>query len=259
MILQRMEMLKISKHKKKIKMSIQWTIVAGILYTEIVFVILLVLPWIRPTIWKKFFNSRVITAISHKSTIASYSTIFVLTLLFLDAARECAKYSNTTLIENSLLKGAADVDTAIHMRLFRSQRNLYISGFALLLFLVINRIVGLLVRSAQLQASAEAAMKQAESATKTAKTLMDSEDKDESASKILELEKELEKVKKDRDAMKEQAENLSKEYERVSDLLTKFENGDDFFFNFYLQLLRSSLVIELYRGLIFSFEDGKCF
>uniref|UniRef100_A0A0K0FUT3 Endoplasmic reticulum transmembrane protein n=1 Tax=Strongyloides venezuelensis TaxID=75913 RepID=A0A0K0FUT3_STRVS len=206
-------------------MSIQWTIVAGILYTEVAFVILLVLPWIRPTVWKKFFNSRIITAVSHKSTIASYSTIFVLTLLFLDAARECAKYSNSSIVENTLLKGAADVDTAIHMRLFRSQRNLYISGFALLLFLVINRIVGLLVRSAQLQASSEAAMKQAESATKTAKTLMESGENSESIEKISELEKELEKVKKDRDAMKEQAENLSKEYERVSDLLTKYESG----------------------------------
>lgn len=38
---------------------------------------------------------------------------------------------------------------------------------------VINRIVGLLSRSAHLEAAAEAAMKQAESATKTAKTLME--------------------------------------------------------------------------------------
>lgn len=144
----------------------------------------------------------------------------------MDAARECAKYSNTAIVENTLIKGAADVDTALHMRLFRSQRNLYISGFALLLFLVINRIIGLLVRSAQLQASAEAAMKQAESATKTAKTLMESGDSNESATKILELEEQLEKVKKDRDAMKEQAENLSKEYERVSDLLSKAENKE---------------------------------
>uniref|UniRef100_A0A0N4ZN06 Endoplasmic reticulum transmembrane protein n=1 Tax=Parastrongyloides trichosuri TaxID=131310 RepID=A0A0N4ZN06_PARTI len=207
-------------------MSIQWTIVAGILYAEVAFVILLVLPWIRPTVWKKIFNSRLIKAVSDKSTIASYSTIFVLSLLFLDAARECAKYSHSTLLDNSVLKGAADVDTAIHMRLFRSQRNLYISGFALLLFLVINRIIGLLVRSAQLQASAEAAMKQAESATHTAKTLMNSEDGDnENVKKIEELEKELIKVKKDRDAMKDQAENLAKEYERVSDLVAKYEDG----------------------------------
>jgi hypothetical protein len=29
-------------------MSIQWTIVAGILYAEIAFCLLLLLPWIRP-------------------------------------------------------------------------------------------------------------------------------------------------------------------------------------------------------------------
>lgn len=38
---------------------------------------------------------------------------------------------------------------------------------------VINRIIGLLARSAQLEAAAEAAIRQAENATKTAKTLME--------------------------------------------------------------------------------------
>lgn len=45
--------------------------------------------------------------------------------------------------------------------------------FRFKLFRVINRIVSLLARSAYLEASAEAALKQAESANKTAKTLME--------------------------------------------------------------------------------------
>lgn len=68
----------------------------------------------------------------------------------------------------------AESDATHHMRLFRAQRNLYISGFALLLWLVIQRIMTLLGRAAQLEAASEAAMRQAESATKTARTLMNS-------------------------------------------------------------------------------------
>ncbi len=54
----------------------------------------------------------------------------------------------------------------MHMRLFRAQRNFYISGFALFLCLVIRRLVGLISTGATLEAEKEAAMKQAASASR---------------------------------------------------------------------------------------------
>ncbi|KAF1613736.1 UNVERIFIED_CONTAM: B-cell receptor-associated protein 29, partial [Eudyptes robustus] len=112
------------------------------------------------------------------------------------------------------------------MRLFRSQRNLYISGFALLLFIIINRLVTLISRTAALQASADAALKQAQSANQAAKTLMEAGD-DEALQKttkeVEDLKKKLRQAEKDRDAMKKQSENLQNEYERVSTLLNKKE------------------------------------
>lgn len=58
------------------------------------------------------------------------------------------------------------------MRLFRAQRNFYISGFAIFLTLVIKRLVSLITAQAQLLAQSEASLKQAQSATTAARSLM---------------------------------------------------------------------------------------
>lgn len=58
------------------------------------------------------------------------------------------------------------------MRLFRAQRNFYISGFSLFLWLVIRRLVTLISAQANLQAQSEASMRQAQSATTAAKSLL---------------------------------------------------------------------------------------
>lgn len=56
--------------------------------------------------------------------------------MILDAIREVRKYANEVAIEASI-RHTADSENVVHMRLFRAQRNLYISGFALLLFLFV--------------------------------------------------------------------------------------------------------------------------
>jgi len=207
-------------------MTLQWTVVALILYIEIAVLLALLFPWIRPQHWKKLFNSRLVHAFSRFANIYSYAIIAVLLLLFLDGVREVRKYSDADLALET--RRAVENDSIVHMRLFRAQRNLYISGFSLLLFLVINRIVSLISRTAQLQAAYDAAIRQAEGASKTAKTLMEAGDGDEldKATKETEdLKKKLRKTESDRDAMKKQAENLQKEYERVCDQLNELESS----------------------------------
>merc|ERR550517_2274090 len=104
------------------------------------------------------------------------------------------------------------------MRLFRAQRNFYIAGFALFLCLVIKRLVGLISANAGLQAEKDAAMKQAESASRAAEMFM----KDGGTGDGAEMKAELEKAKKEADAakkdmssMKSQSESLAKEYDRL--------------------------------------------
>lgn len=125
-----------------------------------------------------------------------------------------------------------------NMRLFRAQRNFYISGFALFLSLVIRRLVTLISTQATLLAQNEAAMRQAQSATSTARSLLSQRTAGESAqndsneahdkvvsdlknqikelqTKNHEVENNLTKEKKDKEAIKSQAESLAKEYDRL--------------------------------------------
>merc|ERR1719323_2658802 len=112
-----------------------------------------------------------------------------------------------------------DAQMQMHMRLFRAHRNFYIAGFALFLCLVIKRLVSLISANAGLQAEKDAAMKQAESASRAAETFMKSggdgtksDDKDvkELKEALAKAEKEASAAKKDRDSMKAQSESLTK-------------------------------------------------
>uniref|UniRef100_A0A183CFX0 Endoplasmic reticulum transmembrane protein n=1 Tax=Globodera pallida TaxID=36090 RepID=A0A183CFX0_GLOPA len=172
-------------------MTLQWTVIAFVLYSEIATIVVLLLPWIRPTI-------------------------------HVDASKE-------------LTGRVAEADAVIHMRLFRAQRNLYLSGFSLLLAL---RIVTLLARCAHLELAAEAAMKQAEGAGKAAQSFIDKDGNAEGLSAgeanklrgdLKETKEKLNKAETDRDTMKTQAENLQEEYERVTEQLraTETSHGRD--------------------------------
>lgn len=68
------------------------------------------------------------------------------------------------------------------MRLFRAQRNFYISGFSIFLVLVIRRLVTLISSQAQLLAQSEASMRQAQSATTAARSLLSQQKTDDDKS-----------------------------------------------------------------------------
>merc|ERR1712179_479511 len=111
-----------------------------------------------------------------------------------------------------------DVQLQTNMLYYRAETNCYESGFALFLSAVIRRMVSLLSRNACLEAEKEAAMKQAQSASRAAETLMSGSDGDkELKEKLTQKESELSKALKDVASMKAQAENLSAEYDRLCD------------------------------------------
>ncbi|CAI4228342.1 unnamed protein product [Auanema sp. JU1783] len=208
-------------------MTLQWSIVAFVLYVEIAFTFILLLPWIRPSLWSKLFKSRLVSSLGQHALIYSYAFTFVLFILFADSVREVHKYSvHEDAIERTVHTASSESNTL--MKLFRAQRNFYISGFALLLFLVIKRIISLLNRGAQMEAASEAAMRQAESASKVAKTLMNAGEGESSDlnKKIEQLTKELKSAYADRDAVKAQAKGLEEEYDRVAEKLSEYEKSD---------------------------------
>ncbi|KRT86085.1 hypothetical protein AMK59_1336 [Oryctes borbonicus] len=127
------------------------------------------------------------------------------------------------------------------MRLFRAQRNFYISGFALFLSLVIRRLVILISSQASLLAQSEAAIRQAQSASTAARTLLqkgeqeyqneknESQTKDREINDLKDIAKELEEKLqheiKDKTALKEQSENLHKEYDRLTEEYSKLQKS----------------------------------
>ncbi|XP_043598960.1 B-cell receptor-associated protein 31 [Bombus pyrosoma] len=217
-------------------MSLHWTLIAGFLYFEIVVVLLLVLPIISPKRWQKLFKSKFLKSLSSQASVYFLFLLGILVLFLLDAIREMRKYSTVTEHKEYHL----NAEMQGNMRLFRAERNFYIAGFALFLSLVIHRLVILISTQATLLAQNEAAMRQAESATTTAKHLLSQKTVGEIAqndsneahdeeitewknqvkelqAKNQELEHQLTKEKKDKEAIKSQAESLTKEYDRLND------------------------------------------
>jgi len=211
-------------------MSLQWGLVAGFLYVEIAVLCILLLPAISPQRWQKVFRSRILHSLGVQTQLYFYGLFGLLCLLFLDAIREMRKYSNEEFDLNINPKA----EMQAHMKLFRAQRNFYISGFALLLSLIIRRIATLLSNQGTLIAQNEAAMKQASSATDAAQKLLNeqskkggsggsgdkkiqnsSEDVEALQTQVNALKDQLNSVTKDRDAIKSQAASVSKEYDRL--------------------------------------------
>lgn len=211
-------------------MSLQWTLVASVLYVEIAVVLLLVIPWLSPRKWQVLFKSRFLQVLSQQAQWYFGFLVLILALFLLDAIREMRKYSNKEAHDHS---HHLESELQMSMRLFRAQRNFYISGFALFLSLVIRRLVTLISSQATLMAEKEAALKQATSASVTARNLMSQQTAAEAAenstneshqeeivklqARISLMEDEKEKALKNVAAMKKQSEGLQREY----DLLTE--------------------------------------
>lgn len=154
--------------------------------------------------------------------------ILILVVLFLDGIRELRKYSSEhDSIDITQANPGADI--AIHMKLFRAQRNFYIAGFSLFLIFVLRRLVTLLSREARLEAENEAVKRQAQSATAAAKQMLEEQDNknneeqdketkarlDKAQSQIMKLQEEVGKALADKDAMKKQAVSTNTEYDRL--------------------------------------------
>nr|QBH73426.1 bcr-associated protein [Embidopsocus sp. OG9834] len=217
-------------------MSIQWTIIAGFLYAEIAVVLLLVLPVASPRRWQSVFRSRFLASLSRQASLYFYVLLFVLVLFLVDAIREMRKYSNADP-QDSHGHSQIHIEMQVNMRLFRAQRNFYISGFALFLSLVIKRLVTLISSLSTMQAQSEAALKQAASASSRARDLLSQggvveqntsneahdEEVNKLKSRLSKVEKELESERIDKDALKRQAESLSTEYDRLTEEYSKLQ------------------------------------
>ncbi|XP_018539998.1 B-cell receptor-associated protein 29 isoform X1 [Lates calcarifer] len=222
--------------KKSVTMTLQWTAVALFLYGEIAVNLILCLPFISAKRWRLVFSWRIWNWLSPYWNKCFFTMIMVLIVLFLDAVREVQKYSGPEPMQDA--KVNPNVYDHVHMKLFRAQRNLYISGFSLFLWLIMRRVVTLLNQVAVTLESSAGLQVQMDSAIKAARqhqednrmlkqALLDDEKSMSAKNQQLKLEVEklaaqlkaaeeaMRKSHAEVEAMKRQAKGLAQEYDRL--------------------------------------------
>ncbi|XP_061136761.1 B-cell receptor-associated protein 29-like isoform X2 [Syngnathus typhle] len=219
-------------------MTLQWTAVALFLYMEIGVLVILCLPFISAKRWQTILNLRIWSPVARFWNKVFLTMIIILIVLFLDAVREVRKYSVKNLGTDAKL--LPNMHDHMHMKLFRAQRNLYISGFAVFLWLVMKRVITLINQLASVSGTTAALQAQADTANKTSKkymednellkkTLMEGSGDAATAEGMELLKKEVEKLKEelkasedvlkksecDAVALKKQTDSLAKEYDKL--------------------------------------------
>ncbi|KAH0616505.1 hypothetical protein JD844_027652 [Phrynosoma platyrhinos] len=251
------------------KMTFQWTAVAAFLYAEIVILLFLCIPVISPLSsvadnlradyskirWQKVFSISVWSKLANFWNKAFLTIIVLLIVLFLDAVREVRKYSNLQSSDKTTHTVPNAFDH-IQMKLFRAQRNLYISGFSLFLWLVLRRTIFLITMLAkemraqmaletEVGNTSEVAKKYLEENEKLQQALKkkkycDSEGLPDEVNKELKQEVEMLKaelkkysnaftktvaemtaVKKQSEDLKKEYDNLAKEHQKMQDSLNE--------------------------------------
>lgn len=141
--------------------------------------------------------------------------IFVLILFFLDSIRDMMKYSSKSD------KVEVDAELQINMKLFRSQRNYFISGFAVFLWLVIRKLVVLVLSEAELLVRNEDAAKKAQQATNNLEKLLKSPKKIELPAKSEESSHDIKEVKKLQEELDVKKSEVISAYQVFSNLKEK--------------------------------------
>uniref|UniRef100_A0A3B4AF96 Endoplasmic reticulum transmembrane protein n=1 Tax=Periophthalmus magnuspinnatus TaxID=409849 RepID=A0A3B4AF96_9GOBI len=215
-------------------MTLQWTAVAIFLYVEMGSLLILCIPFISPKRWRSIFHLRIWGFMSRFWNKVFLTMIIILIILFLDAVREVKKYSARDVGTNAKLQ--PNMYDHLHMKLFRAQRNLYISGFAVFLWLVMKRVITMISQLASMSDTTAALQAQADGANQVAKKYK--EDNEQLKQSLMEgkgdkateegmelLREELKKLKEELKAsdesaylfvcLKEQMEGLAREYDRL--------------------------------------------
>ncbi|XP_058930543.1 B-cell receptor-associated protein 29 isoform X2 [Kogia breviceps] len=203
-------------------MTLQWAAVATFLYAEIGLILIFCLPFIPPQRWQKIFSFSVWGKIATFWNKAFLAIIVLLIVLFLDAVREVRKYSSAHAIERSSASTPAAYEHT-QMKLFRSQRNLYITGFSLFFWLVLRRLVTLITQLAKELSNKGVLKVQAENTNQAAKKFME---ENERLKRLLKNHGKEEQhiLEAENKKLAEDKEKLKTELKKASDALSKAQN-----------------------------------
>eukprot|EP01133_Synstelium_polycarpum_P005244 gene5244-6067_t len=137
-----------------------------------------------------------------------FKVVFVILLgMFADAIVN--SISTDKKIHSNNDKGDLHERNQLYLRLFRYQRNIYLTGFTLYLFFVIYRAQSIVLELTSMENKSTAVMKQAQNnLNETDRLIKSNKELDDEV-------KSLKKMEKEYKAMKSQAESTSREYDRL--------------------------------------------
>lgn len=211
-------------------MSLQWTLVAGFLFAEIVIVLLLSFPIISPSKFHKVFKSKVLKAILAQLQKYFGFILFALVLFLCDSIRELRKYSEISAEERDKYTNL-DSEMLIQLRLFRAQRNFYVCGFTLVLSVVIRRFITLIEEQAALLKALKSqplpAAQEKSDQLIVEKTGSEAHHKhsEELQQRISELEQELRREKKDKESVTSLCNTMTRKYKEELLSNTRLKEG----------------------------------
>ena len=206
-------------------MSIQWTLTAGFLYCEVLVLIMLTFPLLSAKSWYWIFKIRLFYLFDSWRNFTFGSIFIYLSIMCVDSLMTMFRAMSE---KENLVTNVPGSEAILNSKLFRSQRNLYISGFAILLALVIRRYILLLSTQAQLESNLSTLQKQAQNAARFQADQNLAPDNAQEVNQLktalrqkeseLEVQRiELEHKGAELVAMKRQAEGVAREFDRVAD------------------------------------------
>lgn len=144
----------------------------------------------------------------------------------LESIREFRKYS-FKLDENDRMYIGSAGYYEDQMRLFRAQRNFYISGFSIFGLFIIKRLASFISTQAQLKAEVEASLRQAQNAAAVASESLLSQDNDKESEnlkkKIKEYETKIKSLEVNLVAMKKQSESTNAAFDELTKKVAESE------------------------------------
>lgn len=165
---------------------------------------------------------------------------FFIMVLFLDSVRNA--YNNDHDHESAsaqlIAAGNMQNSSTLHMKMFRAQRNMYLTGFTMFLALVLNRFMVLINQMVKYEEQLEIVKKQVQSqldpfniddeqasnnSTEYMRLSEEQDGKDEQIKQLQDELKEATKKAKDADAVLKQAKGGNEEYMRLADRYNALE------------------------------------
>lgn len=191
-----------------------WSLCAAILYTEMALISILLVP--MP---KRFRRKLVLLVTGSKLAKKLHNTLvvvfFFIAFMFVQSTLESMEAGQVHADANK-----DDVMTSlnIRMRMFRAQRNLYVSGGALFLLLVLNRFYSFII---EMGTGMDVEMLQKQAVKNNDEFIKILEERDLFEKRAKKAEAQMIEVAKDKEALTSQAKNTEKAYLNIQEEMRK--------------------------------------